>query len=150
MKPEFEVVFERAYQLFKTCPDPFSRQSGQGWCIKEILGHLVDSASNNYQRLQRYVPQGELQFPGYNQEECVRRADYVTFDFTELLSLWRLHNRLLFHLFDNIPHQDLDSKIIVGDNPAMSIRKLMEDYFAHMVLHENQVNDVLAAQSRAD
>ena len=144
MEKEFVYTFERIHQLFKNCPDPHLTQSGEGWSIKEILGHLVDSASNNYQRVQRYIPGGELEFPGYEQEECVRRSDYRNFDYNELLGLWYTHNKLFFHLYDGIPRQDLASKIKVGDNPAMSISALMTDYFAHMKLHEEQVKKILS------
>ena len=144
MDSEFISTFERVHQLLKTCPDPHFSQGGTSWCVKEILGHLVDSTSNNYQRIQRYIPQAELEFPGYDQEQCVRRADYRSFDYDQLISLWYSHNKLLFHLYDHIPGEDLDSKIKVGDNPAMTIRELMEDYFAHMALHEKQAKEVLA------
>lgn len=143
MNIDFISTFERVRQLFQTCPDPNSRQAGSGWCVKEILGHLIDSASNNYQRIQRYIPGGKLEFPGYDQEECVRRADYRSFDYGQLQALWYTHNKLLFHLYDHIPREDLESKIKVGDNPAMSIRSLMEDYFAHMKVHEKQVKEIL-------
>ena len=145
MKMEFNRVFERIHQLFKNCPDPHLKRSGENWSIKEILGHLVDSASNNYQRVQRYIPGGELEFPGYDQEECVRRAGYSLFDYNRLTALWYNHNKLLFHLYDQIPQQDLASKIKVGGNPAISISALMEDYFAHMVVHEEQVKEILSS-----
>jgi hypothetical protein len=38
------------------------------WSKKEILGHLIDSAGNNHQRFVRAQLQGELRFPGYEQE----------------------------------------------------------------------------------
>ena len=145
MEQEFNSVFERVHQVFKNCPDPHLKESGDGWSIKEILGHLVDSASNNYQRIQRYIPGDELEFPGYDQEECVRRAGYGLFDYNDLMALWYNHNKLLFHLYDQIPRQDLDSQIRVGDNPAMSISALMEDYFAHMKVHEEQVKEILSS-----
>ena len=148
MQREFTDIFERVHQLFVTCPDPGSRRAGAGWSVKEILGHLVDSAGNNYQRLQRYVPGGELTFPGYDQEKCVLRAAYNSFDYTALTALWYGHNQLLFHLYDQIPRQDLESKIKVGDNPAVSVRRLLEDYFAHMVLHEQQVREIISGQAR--
>lgn len=147
MAPEFISIFEKVHQLFKSCPDPHMSQGEAGWCVKEILGHLIDSTSNNYQRIQRYIPRAELEFPGYDQELCVRRADYRSFDYGQLISLWYNHNKLLFHLYDNIPAEELDSKIKVGDNPAVTIRELMKDYFAHMALHEKQVKEVLAALS---
>ena len=144
MKQEYGSVFERVHQLFKNCPDPHLKGSGEGWSIKEILGHLVDSVSNNYQRMQRYIPGGELEFPGYDQEECVRRANYRSIEYARLLDLWYNHNKLFFHLYESIPQNDLESKIKVGDNPAMSVRSLMADYFAHMKVHEEQVKEILS------
>jgi hypothetical protein len=144
MNPDFICTFEGVHQLFKNCPDPHLRKSDQSWSVKEILGHLVDSASNNYQRIQRYIPQGELEFPGYDQEACVSRTNYGSFDYRRLLDLWYHHNKLLFHLYDHLPRQDLASTIKVGDTPAMSITDLMADYFAHMKLHAEQVKNILS------
>jgi len=56
MNPEYEKTVERVCQLFRTCPDPNRKESAEGWSVKEILGHLVDSVSNNHQRLSRYIP----------------------------------------------------------------------------------------------
>jgi len=43
MNPDYQKTVERAYQLFRTCPDPSARENGQGWSVKEVL-HLVDSS----------------------------------------------------------------------------------------------------------
>jgi hypothetical protein len=137
---------EKTYQLFRTFPDPNLREKEGGWSIKEILGHLFDSASNNHQRLLRYVKGGELKFPGYDQEEFVRRANYQEFEYLDLLSLWHRQNNLLFHIYDHIPEEDRESSIRVGDREAVSIRRLMEDYFAHMEVHEEQVKRILTGK----
>jgi hypothetical protein len=141
-KVEWLQRIEKIYQLFKTCPDPNLREKGEGWSIKEILGHLFDSASNNHQRLLRYVKGGELKFPGYDQEEFVRRANYRKFEYLDLLSLWHQQNRLLLHIYDHIPEEDRESSIRVGDREAASIKRLMEDYFAHLEVHEEQVKRI--------
>jgi hypothetical protein len=135
--------FESTYQLFSNCIDPNRKDNNAGWSIKEIVGHLIDSASNNHQRLLRYVSNGELSFPSYDQESFVSRANYKNFEYLDLLTLWYLHNKLLFHIYDNIPEGDLESSIKVGDRPAMSIRQLMEDYFAHLMIHENQLMQIM-------
>ena len=88
MSPEYKKTVERVFQLFRTCPDPNRKESVEGWSVKEILGHLVDSVSNNHQRLSRYIPKGNLSFPGYDQELCVQRARYQAFDLDQLLALW--------------------------------------------------------------
>ena len=43
-----------------------------GWSRKQVIGHLIDSASNNHQRFVRAALQGSLEFPAYDQEGCVR------------------------------------------------------------------------------
>jgi hypothetical protein len=137
---------ENTFQLFKTCPDPDLRGREGGWSIREVLGHLFDSAGNNHQRLLRYVRGGELRFPGYDQEEFVRRGNYREFEYRDLLSLWYHQNKLLLHVYDHIPEEDRESSIRVGDGEAMSIRRLMEDYFGHLATHEEQAKRILAGR----
>jgi hypothetical protein len=60
MNPEYEKTVERVYQMFRTCPGPNRKESAEGWSVKEILGHLVDSVSNNHQRIARYIPKGNF------------------------------------------------------------------------------------------
>jgi hypothetical protein len=138
MTTDYSKTIERVYQLFRTSPDPNRRENGEGWSVKEILGHLVDSASNNHQRLVRYVPNGTLAFPGYDQELSVLRAGYRTFDFDRLIALWYTYNHLLLHLIAAIPSGDLESTITVGERPPVTIRQLVADYFSHMENHERQ------------
>lgn len=140
---DFQATLERLQQLFATCPDPGRRERPEGWCVQEVLGHLVDSASNNLQRLQRRIPGGELAFPGYDQDAFVRRAGYARFPYADLLALWSLQNRLLLHVYAAIPEEERDDLIRVGDRPATTIRSLLHDYFAHMEKHEAQVLRIL-------
>jgi len=144
MNPDYQKTVERVYQLFRACPDPGAREKGEGWSVKEILGHLLDSASNNHQRYGRYIPKGNLNYPAYDQEQCVKRADYRAFDFKRLLSLWYNYNQLLLNMFAGIPAADLDSTIAIGDKPPVAIRKLIPDYFAHMENHERQARRIIA------
>ena len=144
MNPDYQKTVERAYQLFRACPDPAAREKGEGWSMKEILGHLVDSASNNHQRIGRYIPKGNLNYPAYDQEQCVKRADYRAFDFHRLLALWYSYNQLLLHMFAGIPAADLDSTIAIGDKSPVAIRQLIPDYFAHMENHEHQARRIMA------
>jgi hypothetical protein len=43
-----------------------------GWSSKQILGHLIDSASNNHQRFVRASLQESLDFPAYDQDGNIR------------------------------------------------------------------------------
>ena len=46
------------------------------WSPKEVIGHLVDSASNNHQRFVRAQFQEDLVFPGYQQDDWVSFQRY--------------------------------------------------------------------------
>jgi hypothetical protein len=48
----------------------------------------------------------------------------------------------LLHIYDHIPEEDRESSIRVGDREAASIKRLMEDYFAHLEVHEEQVKRI--------
>ena len=48
------------------------RPASGGWCAKEVIGHLIDSASNNHQRFVRGQIAAGQDFPRYEQEEWVR------------------------------------------------------------------------------
>ena len=46
------------------------------WSIKEIIGHLIDSAANNHQRFVRAQQVALFEFPGYEQDSWVSVQDY--------------------------------------------------------------------------
>lgn len=144
LNPESKRTVERVYQLFRSCPDPGVRDREGGWSVKEVLGHLVDSVGNNHQRLARYMPKGTISYPAYDQEQCVQRAGYQTFDYDRLLALWYTYNQLLLHLIAGIPTADLDAAIAIGDKPPVMLRQLIQDYFAHMENHEQQARRIIA------
>jgi len=143
MDNKYKKTLERVYQLFATCSDPNKKEGDDGWIIKEILGHLLDSLSNNHQRLSRYMVNDNLDFPAYDQEVFVQRAHYDTFDYQTLLSIWYQYNHLLLHMMANIPTEHLKSTLTIGDRPTITLKELFEDYFAHMELHERQVRNII-------
>ncbi len=144
IKPEYQATIERMYQLFNTCPDPDQTEGEGGWSIKQLLGHLVDSASNNHQRFLRYQPSAQLDFPGYDQEQFVSRSHYEAMAYQSLLSFWYQYNLLIFHIVSHIPEEDAHSMIKIGDRTAVTLDALILDYFAHMEIHEQQIRRIIA------
>ena len=47
------------------------------WSRKEIVGHLIDSASNNHQRFVRAQDSDDLICPTYDQDAFVRVQRYA-------------------------------------------------------------------------
>jgi hypothetical protein len=74
------------------------RPSPERWTRKEVLGHLIDSASNNHQRFVRGQIAAGQDFPGYDQERWVRIQGYQTARWSDLIELWRAYNTHLLHV----------------------------------------------------
>lgn len=73
------------------------------WSPRELLGHLIDSASNNHQRFVRARFQEDLVFLPYDQDAWVDSQAYATAPWSELVELWRLFNRHLARVLEALP-----------------------------------------------
>jgi hypothetical protein len=111
-----------------------------GWSRKQIVGHLIDSASNNHQRFVRALLQDEVRFPGYDQEGCVRVERFQELPWTELLNLWGSYNQFLAHVLAGVPEGKKKTPCFVGDNPVMTLEELAVDYLKHMEHHLEQIS----------
>ncbi|MGA2346928.1 MAG: hypothetical protein ABSF93_13035, partial [Candidatus Sulfotelmatobacter sp.] len=74
-----------------------------GWSRKEVMGHLIDSASNNHQRFVRAALQSSLDFPGYDQDGNTRVQAPKEANWLLLVSLWAAYNRYLAHIIARLP-----------------------------------------------
>jgi len=71
------------------------------WSLKEIIGHLIDSASNNHQRFVRLQFGDLLSFPAYDAEEWIKTQKYNIMNWDVLVTLWYNYNYLLLHIIEN-------------------------------------------------
>ncbi len=89
--------------LSKIEENDFSHKpSSNKWSKKEILGHLIDSATNNHQRFIRvqfeYVPT-----ISYDQNNWNSHTHYNQIDSKQLISFWTAYNRQLIEIIKLIP-----------------------------------------------
>ena len=110
------------------------------WSIKEIIGHLLDSAVNNHHRFVRAKEASELTFPSYEQNDWVARQNYQDTDWPALLELWRLYNHQIAHIIRQIPEGVLYSVCHIGSHDPSTLRFIVEDYVDHMQHHLEQVD----------
>lgn len=108
------------------------------WSKKEILGHLIDSASNNHQRFVRFVTQGETEFKGYRQDEWVAFQQYDKKQWIELVNLWMYYNFHLCTIIESLPETKLNELIRI-DEKTLTITESVEHYFKHMEHHLEQI-----------
>jgi hypothetical protein len=110
-----------------------------GWSRKQVLGHLIDSASNNHQRFVRAMLQPSLDFPGYDQEGNIRVQAVQEADWVLLVSLWAAYNHYLAHLIAHIPPSQLDLKCRIGAGEPVTLGFLASDYLTHLRHHLRQI-----------
>jgi len=109
------------------------------WSRKEIIGHLIDSASNNHQRFIRAQEGSALTFPPYEQNHwsasqyCNERA------WADLVALWYAYNAHLAHVMAHIPDRSLDVPCVIESGTPVTLEFLVTDYVVHLRHHLAQV-----------
>jgi hypothetical protein len=123
------------------------RVSADAWSIKEIIGHLIDSASNNHQRFVRLQLTENLILPDYGQDNIhwVRIQNYQDRSWSELLTLWRYFNIQLAYIIRSVDSSCLSHTWQVDPKTSVTLFDLMTDYFRHLRDHLNQIGDTLNA-----
>src|SRR3954463_3127189 len=102
---DFRNTIAKATPLLEAIGDEASRKppAPRKWCPREVLGHLIDSASNNHGRFLRALQQDSLVFPGYDQDAWVEAQRYRERAWTDLISLWRGFNLHIANVMEGAP-----------------------------------------------
>ena len=121
-----------------------------GWTRKQILGHLIDSASVNHQRFIEAQVNDSIVFEHYAHQQWVDLQGYQEQDWEELVTLWSALNMHICNVVARIPDavlikehaehcfDQMAYRAVPKDQPS-SLRYLIEDYFAHMQYHLDQI-----------
>ena len=121
------------------------RYNSQDRNIKMILGHLVDSANNNLQRIVRlqYTPQ--LVFPDYTQDNdlWIFLQDYRNYDWQELTELWKCSQFQIAHIIREIDDSYIDNFWIDYQGNKVSLNRMVYSYPEHLNLHINQIHKLI-------
>jgi hypothetical protein len=136
------AIVQRAAPALAALPETDAatpRASGK-WSKKEILGHLIDSASNNHQRFVRVQIGNDLTMPGYDQADWVRVQAYASTPWADLVALWRGYNTHLARVIGSIPPEALAHRVSIGDNaPPVTLEFVARDYVTHLLHHLSQI-----------
>jgi hypothetical protein len=119
------------------------RPSPDRWTIKEVVGHLIDSAANNHQRFVRAQLVEFLVFPKYEQNDWVRCQFYNEVAWEDLIELWQRYNFHLAHVMRHVPAEALTTGCVIGDYDTVTLHFLMEDYVVHLKHHLAKISERL-------
>lgn len=135
-------------------PDTLASASpGEGrWAIKEILGHLIDSASNNHQRMVRLQYVERLDFPDYteNNEQWVTIQAYQRENWQNLIALWQYVNLHIAHLIKNADRKTLAHVWRDGNGAHVTLQSIMEGYIGHARMHMADIHALAEAGAVTD
>ena len=145
---KIEQQINSAADHWRELTDPILifRPSEDAWSIKEITGHLIDSAANNHQRFIRLQLLEQLTFPDYGQDNIhwVRIQNYQNRTWEELLGLWRFYNVQLAYVIRSVDPSCLNHAWQLDAQNRVTLFDLMTDYLRHIEAHLDQITDTLA------
>jgi hypothetical protein len=130
--------------------DAAVRPAPGAWSKKEELGHLIDSAINNYARLIRVQRENAPALPGYEQDAWVERQGYQDRDWREVIALWSALNLHMLAAARRVPAADITRTCTISGGNSITLGFLIEDYVDHMVHHLQHIGIAVTEFRRAE
>ncbi len=126
------------------------RRNSQNRTIKQIVGHMVDSASNNTHRVvhlqYRELP---LRFPNYatygNNDRWIAIQNYQDENWENLVQHWKYSNLHFSHVIQNINPEMLQNLWISDVGEKISLKGMVEYFMPHFKLHLGEIKELLEA-----
>jgi hypothetical protein len=112
-----------------------SKPSLSTWSPKQELGHLLDSAANNHQRIVRTQLENEPHMPGYDGDDWVEQHRYQQRNWQEMIDLWRALNQQLLTAAEAATETAWSRTCTIADSLPLTLKFVFEDYIGHMVHH---------------
>lgn len=122
------------------------KRNRQNRTIKQILGHLIDSASNNHQRMIRLQYSKDLLFfPDYRQDNdlWIALQDYQHTDWNNLIQLWKFFNLHIIQVIKSVDQTKLDSYWCDFEGTKVTLKEMIEGYLDHLNLHIQEIHALI-------
>lgn len=121
------------------------RRNSQDRTIKQLVGHLIDSASNNHQRMVRMQYNAELVFPDYTQHNDLWIAiqHYQDSEWGDLIGLWKFYNLHIVHIIQTIDRSKLDNKWTDYEGNVITLKDMINGYLWHLQLHTREMEEMM-------
>ena len=124
------------------------RRNNQNRTIKQIVGHMVDSASNNTHRVVHLQYQPDpCQYPDYanlgNNDRWIAIQNYQQEDWKSLVQLWKYSNIHYAHVIQNVNTEKLEKIWISALDQKISLKAMVTDFPRHFKLHLNEIDELI-------
>jgi hypothetical protein len=157
MIAEFETITDGVLTLIKEW-EPIllglqknvitQNRNTQNRTIKQIVGHMIDSASNNTHRIVHLQYQlSPLKFPNYatngNNDRWIAIQNYQEENWVDMINLWKYSNIHIIHVINNVDSTKLDNKWHYSEERLISLKDGIIDYLRHLKLHLSEIDDLI-------
>ena len=110
------------------------RSAPDAWSARQELGHLLDSAIMNHQRLLRVLAEDNPTLAAYDGEFCVATHNYHAQEWEELISTWLALNRHFLWAIEQITDEQW-GRPCISEGKSITLEFLVSDYIQHAVHH---------------
>ncbi len=126
-----KMLTEISAENMSTKPSPTK------WSKKEIIGHLIDSATNNHHRFVRGQFENIPEI-SYDQNNWNEFSFYNQIESKQIISFWTIYNKQIIEIIKRIPKENLEKQIKIGNN-ILTLEFLIIDYVEHLEHHLKQI-----------
>lgn len=147
---EIISIVEAWYPKLSTLPTEIitQRRNSQNRTVKQILGHTIDSTSNNIHRIVHLQNQSSpLIFPNYatfgNNDRWIAIQNYQNGDWNNLIQLWKYSLLHLCHVIRNVDETKLNHEWVAGPDENVTLEAMINDFTRHLRLHLTEINDLI-------
>ena len=125
-----------------------NRVNSQNRNIRQIIGHMVDSATNNTHRIiHMHYQKSPVVYPDYanlgNNDRWIAIQNYQEEDWGELVRLWAAVNRHMVHLIGQVDESKLNQIWISALKDRITLKEMITDYPQHFKLHLNEISALI-------
>ena len=125
-----------------------TKTNSQNRTVKQIIGHLVDSASNNTHRIihLQYQPT-PLVFPDYANlgvnDKWIELQDYYNYNWDDLVQLMKYTNIHVANVIKHIDTTKLQNVWISALKEPFTLEEMIVDYPVHFKIHLDEIKELI-------
>ncbi|TLX73746.1 DinB family protein [Labilibacter sediminis] len=126
-----------------------NKRNSQDRTIKQIIGHMVDSVSNNTHRIiHLQYQESPFSFPNYatngNNDRWIAIQDYQNENWENLIQHWKYSHIHLIHVIASVNRDKLDNEWISGSEDGnVKLKDMIIDFLRHFHLHLGEIQELI-------
>lgn len=110
------------------------------WSAIQIVGHLIDSASNNQYKFVHGMSSKKSECIAYQQNTWVDTQSHQTANWQTMVALWSAYNQHLAHVIEQVQPESHENQLTIGGAGPFTLAFIMRDYVEHTKHHLLQID----------